>query len=69
MSALLKMQEEERNRFKFKDDDDGFTELVNVVIEKVSNGYVTIWIYDNEDEVKEVFNNKDELLRELNKSL
>lgn len=67
MSALLKMQT--RSDQKFKDDDDGFVELAQVMIEKVTNGYVAVWIYDNEDEVKEVFGNKGELLKELNKAL
>lgn len=50
-------------------DEDGTDEVTNVNIEVASNGYIAVFTYGDGDEVKEVFVDKNELLKELRKVL
>lgn len=52
-------------KISFKDGDDHKCSISLLTIEVVSNGYIAIWTNDDEEDIKEVYKSKDELLKEL----
>jgi hypothetical protein len=50
---------------KDKDGDDGGSPICSVIVERVDNGYIVVWINSDGDEIKEVYNEREELLSQL----
>jgi len=51
----------------FKDGDGGGgSPFFSTIIEKVDNGYIIVWIDAEGIELREVYNNREELLNQLN---
>jgi len=66
MEALKLHSRSEEPMTKDKDGDDGSVLIGSVVIEKVVNGYIVVWFDETGEEIKEVYNDRDDLLGQLN---
>lgn len=44
-----------KHKLKDKDEDDSYTSVENIIIKKVSNGWLVVTTFDDDTEVTEVF--------------